>query len=421
MKIGTFARKFNINVSTIRFYISNGLLTPFRAGGQYEFDSECVSDMEKILKYKRYSFSLEEIQLLFFMEKASRFQDEVVLQVCTDILKNKRKQLIKEKEDLTSFIDELEKEIENLPSYASGEIPEAGVPFSIIPYLYCPVCQKPLRLDSASLSKGSIGKGVLSCECGYAADILDGIILCREFEEETPFRAFENVESVMAMKDQFSPLYRKLIAKSYLWMFNRISNQINANGIIMTGPFPFNFMLEYTDNLGRDNTYIIFDPSLKRIEKIKKYLSSWNFNIVYLVGKPDQLPLRKGAVDLYVDDYSTVNSLFTYGTFSTEYIAPLLKETGEAVGIFTAYPHAPKSLANFKKDHPDFEPEKMTRSGLKYHWARNGVKMIEEKSIGSTTPNELHYPQNVMGEIIEVYGYHAKKSPSSTHTVQSFI
>lgn len=421
MKIGTFARKFNINISTIRFYIGNGLLTPCRVGGQYEFDAECVSDMEKILKYKRYSFSLEKIQLLFFMEKASRFQDEVVLQVCTDILKNKRKQLIKEKEDLTSFIDELEKEIENLPSCASGEVPEAGVPFSIIPYLYCPICQKPLKLDNASLSNGSIGKGVLSCECGYTADIVDGIVFCREFQEDTPFKAFENVESVMAMKDQFSPLYRKLIAKTYLWMFNRISGQINANRIIMTGPFPFNFMLEYTDNLGRDNTYIICDPSLKRIEKMKKYLSSWKYNIVYIVGKPDQLPLKLGSVDIFVDDYSTVNSLFTYGTYSTEHIAPLLKTTGEVVGIFTTYQHAPKSLANFKKDHPDFEPEKMTLSALKYRWSESGVKLIEDKSAGSTTPGELHYPQNVIGEIIEVHGYHARKNPSSTHTAQSFI
>jgi hypothetical protein len=215
----------------------------------------------------------------------------------------------------------------------------------------------------------------------------------------------------MAMKDQFSPLYRKLIANTYLWMFNRISSQINANRIIMTGPFPFNFMLEYTDNLGRENTYIIFDPSLKRISKMKKYLTSWNYNIVYIVGKPDQIPLKKSSVDLFVDDYSTVNSLFTYGTFSTEHIAPLLKNTGEAVGIFTTYQHAPKSLSNFKKDHPDFLPEKMTLGGLKYQWSLYDVKMIEDKAIGSTTPGELHYPQNAMGEIIEVHGYHAKKNP----------
>jgi DNA-binding transcriptional MerR regulator len=90
MKIGTFAKKFNLNVSTVRFYVNNGLLTPAREGGHYEFGSECVSDMKNILKYKKYQFSLEEIQLLFFMEKASGFQDEIVIEVCVDILKKKR-------------------------------------------------------------------------------------------------------------------------------------------------------------------------------------------------------------------------------------------------------------------------------------------------------------------------------------------
>jgi DNA-binding transcriptional MerR regulator len=358
MKIGTFARKFNLNVSAVRFYINNGLLTPCKIGGQYEFDPECVSDMEKILKYKKYNFTLEEIQLLFFMEKASRFQDEIVLKVCTDILKSKRKQLIKDRDDLTQFIDEIEREIESLPVYPVKEATDEGVPFSMIPCLYCPDCQRPLKLDSASLSNGSIQKGDLSCECGYSASIRDGIILCRDFTEDTPFKAFENVESVMAMKDQFSPAYRKLITKTYIWMYNRIANHLTGGRHIMAGPFTFNFLLEYIEKLGKNNTYVVFDPSLKRIEKIKKYLSSWDYPVVYIVGKSHELPLKNSSIDIYIDDYSTVNSLFTYNTFSTDTLARLLKESGEVAGIFTTYQQAPKSLANFRKNHPDFMPEK---------------------------------------------------------------
>ncbi len=409
MKIGTFARKFGLNISTIRYYINSGLLTPVRSGGQYEFDANCISDMEKILKYKKYSFSLEEIQLLFFMEKASRFQDELVLEDCADILKKKKAQLIDDRDNLTKFIEELEKEIEDLPVLPAKELNEAGVPYFIIPYLYCPVCQVPLELDSASLSNGSLQKGILSCECGYQAAIIDGIILCREYAEDTPFKAFENIESVMAMKDQFSPLYRKLIAKTYIWMFNRVPSHINSSKYIMAGPFTFNFLLEYMERLGKDNAYIIFDPSLKRIEKIKQYLAAWGYNIVYIVGKPSDLPLKNGSVDLYIDDYSTVNSLFTYNTFSTEHISPLLKNSGEVIGIFTTYQRAQKSLHNFKQDHPNFEPGKMTLSGLKYQWSQHKVKVFEEKRLGSTTPGETHYPQNVIGETIDIMGYHGKK------------
>lgn len=409
VKIGTFARKFGLNASTIRFYINNGLLAPEKAGGQYEFGKECIADMENILKYKKYQFSLDEIQLLFFMEKASRFQDEIILEVCADILKNKKNQLMRERDNLTAFIEELQNEIDHLPVPASIKIREAGVPFTFIPYLYCPYCQQPLKLDSASLAGGSIQSGVLSCECGYEATISDGIVLCADHEEETPFKAFDNVDSVMSMKTQFSHAYRMLIAKTYIWIYSQIAGYLDEAKYIMAGPFTLNFVLEYLEKLGSDRTCIIFDPSLARISKIRKYLSAWDYNVIFVVGKPEELPVRYGTIDIYIDDYSTVNSMFTYNTFSTESIAPLIRNGGRAAGIFSAYQHAPKSLANFKKDHPDFMPEKMTLSGLKYSWARQDVQFTEQKNIGATTAGEHHYPQDENGEYVEVFGYLAKK------------
>jgi DNA-binding transcriptional MerR regulator len=409
MKIGTFAKKFNLNISTVRFYISNGLLVPSKCGGQYEFDAECVSDMEKILKYKMFDFSLEEIQLFFFMEKTSRFKDEVIIDVCIDLLNKKRTLLIDEKNKLTKIIDNIEKDIAGLPTVSNRDIPDGGVPFAMIPMLYCPICQVPLKLEAATLSNENIKKGNLSCECGYKAMISDGMILCEDFVEETPFKAFENIESIMAMKDQFSPTYRKLIAKAYQWMFNHIINQLDGNQCVLTGPFAFNFILEYMEKLGMDNLYIIFDPSYKRIIKLKKYLSSRNYKIAFIVGKPACLPLKKEIIDFYIDDYSTVNSLFTYNTFSTETIAPLLKKSAELIGIFTTYQKAAKSVHNFKQNHPEFMPEKMTIGGLKYHWSLNGVEVSEDKVIGETTRNESHFPQNVIGETVEVHGYHARK------------
>lgn len=417
MKIGTFARKFSLNVSAVRFYINNGLLSPLRVGGQYEFDRTCVSDMERIQRYKRFNFSLEEIQLLFFMEKASRLQDAVVLDVCADLLKQKREQLLADREQLSRSIRDIEEEIARLPVLEPPAPQKSGVPFSMIPYLYCPRCQVPLQLDSASLAGGWIQKGLLSCECGYAAEIADGVILCSDRTDETPFKAFENVESVMAMKVQFSPLYRSLITKAYIWMERRIAERAATASLLLTGPFPFNFLLEYIDKLSAavgasgaaSPICIVADPSRKRIDKMKRYLANRDVPVVFITGKPDELPLKRGSVDLYIDDYSTVNSLFTYGTFCTKHLAPLLKDGGEAIGIFTTYNAAPRSLRNFRNDHPDFQPEKMTFGNLKSHWADGHVRIAEEKSIGKTTPGESHFPQNAPGEVIGVSVYRARK------------
>jgi len=409
MKIGTFARKFGLNQSAVRYYIANGLLTPDRKGGQLEFDKECIADMEKILKFKKYHFSLDEIQLLFFMERASCFQDETILQVCADILVSKREQLISERDSLERFIAELAEEIENLPAAPQAAPEAAGVPYSFIPYLYCPRCQKPLGLDSASLIGGGIRKGILRCECGYQADISDGVIICSDHEEDTPFKAFDNVDSVISMKNQFSALYRLLITKTYVWMYNNIAKLLDESRFILAGPFTLNFMLEYHEKLGRDKTFIIFDPSLKRIGKIRRYMSAWEYSVIYIAGKPEDLPIRKETADIYIDDYSTVNSMFTYNTFSTESIAPLIRHNGAVAGIFSAYKESPRSIANFKKDHPNFQPERMTMAGLRSGWARQDVQVVSEKSIGSTTAGELHYPQDELGERVEVLGYLARK------------
>lgn len=410
MKIGAFAKKFGLNISRVRYYVINGLLTPNKKDGHYEFGKECVSDMQNIIKYKKYHFSLEEIQLLFFMEKASQFQDEIVVEICANMLQNKRNQLIEEKDNLSEFINDLEKEIEDLSFCRSEGKREGGVPFSYIPYLYCPVCQKPLKIQAADLSNGAIQKGELSCDCGYKVSISDGIILCPNYVDDTPFKAFDNIDSVLSMKDQFSSNYRMLIKKAYIWMYNSITNRPTEPRHIMAGPFTLNFLFEYIEKLGRENTYIIFDPSLIRIKKIRKYLSNRNYNIVYIVGNSDKLPIKNKSIDIYVDDYSTVNSLFTYNSFFTKHLAPLVKETGEVVGIFTMYQNAPKSLNNFKELQPNFDSKRMTLSALKYEWGLEGLQNFCDKKIGDTNPGEIHFFQNEPGEQVEVRVYSVKKA-----------
>jgi DNA-binding transcriptional MerR regulator len=410
LKIGSFAKKFDLNISTIRFYVNNGLLLPKMANGRYDFDSECHKDMEKILQYKKYLFTLDEIQLLFFLEKASQFKDDVILGICGEILRNKREELAGYRKELDHYIAELDVEMARITEMPKEDDGEIGVPFSFIPDLYCPSCQVPLKLDDASISSNSLQKGSLWCDCGYRAQIEDGIIRCSDFEEDTPFKAFKNIESVRSIKEQFGSSYRMLIGKAYLWMYSKSNPDIDNTYRILIGPFTFNFLLEYVDKYRDSSIFIVFDPSLKRIEKLKKYLSGRNQKIVYIAGGVNLLPLKHQSCDLYIDDYSTTNNLFTFGDFSCKFIAPLLKRRGRIVGIFTDYNCAPKSLENFRGVHPNFPSQKMKLRFLKYDWEQGGVEIVEEKSIGRTTGEELHFHQSAAGEQLEVHCYLGEKS-----------
>ena len=90
MKIGDFARKYNLNITTVRYYVERSLLTPERKNNQYIFNESCMDDMDKILKYKYLRFTLEEIELLFFLEKTSKLRDYTILEIFSDLLIRKK-------------------------------------------------------------------------------------------------------------------------------------------------------------------------------------------------------------------------------------------------------------------------------------------------------------------------------------------
>jgi DNA-binding transcriptional MerR regulator len=128
MRISEFAKKFGLSTSTVRYYINQGLLMPDRKKDQYNFGAECVDDIKKLLKYKKARFSLDEIQELFFLEKTSHFRDEVSVTAWKDIMYHKKRELLKEQEDLSWCLQTLEDEIRSM-SYDSEHVAmEYGVP-----------------------------------------------------------------------------------------------------------------------------------------------------------------------------------------------------------------------------------------------------------------------------------------------------
>lgn len=420
MKIGEFAEKYGLNISTVRYYMDKALLTPGRRNNQYVFSRACMDDMEKILKYKEFGLSLEEIELLFFLEKTSNFKDDTVLDIMSQLLSGKRDQLTSERDKLSAAIERLDEELEKFSEAKRSDATAAsyGFPFSFIPYLYCPDCRRPLSLESADISGGKILSGTLHCQCGYRASIEKGVILCEGAAEDTPFKSFKNMETVTGIIDQFSGCYRMLIARTYLWIYHQILEAKEPRNV-MTGPFPFNFILRYCRRFSPSVTYVIVDPSLKKISKIQQYLEDCDSQTVFMAGNVSRLPLCRECIDIYIDDFSMTNSIFTYNRSLYSYIAPLIKKGGLAVGIFAGYNETPKSLNNFKADNPDFLPEKMNLGRIKADLEENAMTLTDRKIIGRTTGSEKHFYHNVPGEQITVLGYRAVKQQSSSHQLQN--
>ena len=64
MKISEFARKYNVEISTVRYYINSQLLFPKVQNKQYRFDDRCETDMNIIVQLKDFGFSISEIRTI---------------------------------------------------------------------------------------------------------------------------------------------------------------------------------------------------------------------------------------------------------------------------------------------------------------------------------------------------------------------
>ena len=412
MKIGDFAKKYGLNITTVRYYVERALLTPERKNNQYVFTPSCMEDMGKILKYKSFRFSLEEIELLFFLEKTTKFRDETVLGIFSRLLKQKQAELEKEEEKIHDTIGELKAEIRSF-SQINYELDHSanGIPFTFLPYLACPDCGRPLKLESASISDNKICDGEFLCECGYKNELKDGVILCDGYAEDTPFKAFENIDLVSAVTEELGNEFRTLIDKTYMWMYHQMTDHVDMEGSIniMGGPFSGNYFSRYCQKFSRDAIFIITDPSLKRIRKLQEYMKEFDCQTVYLAGDLNRLPLRENSIDVYLDDFSSNNCIFTYNKSQYDKITPLIRKTGCAVGLFADYRKCPKSLRTFQEDQPDFIPEKMTFAHVKADLLEGGMEVEDQKQIGSTTGKEKQFQRQVGNETIGLMGYRAIK------------
>lgn len=412
MKIGEFAKKYGINPSAVRYYIDKALLSPKRENGQYSFDQTCVEQMDRIMRYKKCKFSLEEIEILSYYEGATNLKDKAVIREILQMFHEKAASIQREMESMEEVLQYLRQEIghyQRLEESAQSQKQLAYVPLETLGLLHCPSCHGPLSLKAADLESRGVVRGELVCACGYRAVISDGMLLCEGALENTPFKAFENVDTVLAITDEFSTAYRTLIEKSHLWMYQQIVAGRRSIHTALAGPFSYNFLLKYMKTLPPDVLYVVVDISVRKLEKLKEYFSDFGKNILYIAGDIDKLPLKQESVDLYIDDFSGCNYIFTYNRELLGIVTPLMKRHGILLGHFVDYSRAPKSLENFRKDHEGFQPELMRLKKLYRDFSDAGIKLLEENNFGFPEGNQQDFVRNVSGEKVALIGYCGEK------------
>lgn len=106
--IGELAREFEITTRTIRFYEDEGLLSPIRIGSKRLYRRRDRVRLKLILRGKRLGFTLAEIREAFDLYDKAHGESHQQLRYYLSVLDEKRKHLIRQREDLEEILHELD-------------------------------------------------------------------------------------------------------------------------------------------------------------------------------------------------------------------------------------------------------------------------------------------------------------------------
>lgn len=104
--ITDLSREFGVTPRTLRFYEEKGLLSPFREGQNRIFSTADRTRLKLILRGKRLGFSLgESAEIISMYDPASNNKKQ--LQALIDKIREKKRQLNEQKQDLEQMIADL--------------------------------------------------------------------------------------------------------------------------------------------------------------------------------------------------------------------------------------------------------------------------------------------------------------------------
>lgn len=421
MKTGQFANKYDLTPNGIRYYIEQGLLTPKKKGAQYDFDDECIVQMEKIQELKQMHFTLGEISRIFHTRGLIQHTlNPTARKKYNRIFLSKIDELEMMIEDLQRCIDDLEQSV--LPIDKAEKELIVGLPIGRISMLRCPVCGKEFDFDGTEIRRGRITSGKLSCRCGYKLDIFDGILINPQENTRQMNIEWSNLLNLLS---EYSTEYVNLEANSYYQLKSELQKELESRGcetfngtVFTTGGYAGDFICKYHNMFQPGSLFIVADQSIDVLRYIKEKIGRLNnvYDIIYICDNAFDLPLKKGSIEFFLDDYSSSEFIFYNPVYPLEKIRPLLKENAICAGVFTYYSHSAKTLQTIRKDYAHADIPHFFLDTFKRHLRSSGVTLETERMIGNTKDpgTGAAFDYHAAGDILHFYTYygHIKKDRS---------
>ncbi|MGN0694483.1 MAG: MerR family transcriptional regulator [Lentihominibacter sp.] len=431
MKIGDFANIFDVSISTIRYYIKNGVLVPSRKeSNQFEFSDRDVEEMRIILTLKDLFFSIDEIKHYLKVIRIYNNEDASMAEHLVDILSDKKSCLTNDINARQAAVKTVERRIStlnnmlrghNFNSSADEESSKGniGIPVDFLRYLVCPKCGGYFSNELKTVENRIIS-GHLSCSCGYEAVIEDGIILAPRESEYYTSKDFqvlhyreippENADFVFFQYlDELTDEVITLLYQTYQDISQRLKglylDSSTRPELIFVPDLASHYLYQninepFFNECFKDSLIIVTGFSKENITAIKSHMDAIapNAKIVYIANTIYELPIRDESIDLWIDATSSYNFAFFHPESLHSQIHRYMKKDSKVVGLTKYYDPCSRSLGRIRNNYSQEMRNHSLLSFFEAKLATDGFNITYEKDIGYTTNPGPYYEYHARGE-----------------------
>ena len=397
MKIGQFAKKNRISIDAIRYYIAEGLLLPQKEGAQYEFDSRCQKDIEKLIGLKEMGYSIKEISYFFTFLRLGKLSPELEEMFYVEFYKNKLHNNLLSITNIKKQNKQLEDAIENIANNKSVSHRTIGIHLDSLKLLGCHKCGQELSVTNATVIDNHILTANLLCECGISYKVEDGILIGEDIikNESNELDIIDYIESV-------NEDYLKNIGTSLEWTYKMIQPKKLKDEIILELGSGSGFLLRYIfEDLPATVTYILIDHDLSRHKSLKQLLSmsSSDVNLIFICSDFNKMPLKGKIADIVIDYTGTTNYSFENKDFLLKSVDRYFKLNATLVFLGILFEKFSfDSMIDEKYRH------NFTKSNVKKAILELGFNILSEQEAESLNKGNEKY-ENFFKEDESVYGY----------------
>lgn len=380
-------------------------MVPTKEGKYFKFDDRCQIDLNRIKEMKDMDFSLQETKNILLLSRFSKLTLGQERQHYRSFFRNKMKDLVEVKKKIEEKIDKLEEKVATLDVQFQQDPVRLGVDLTFLSNLYCPSCQKQLKLDQADIQENLIVEGQMSCECGYHFEVKDGIIIDRASMKNT-----EEIDETNFIKyvDETNKHFLDNIYAAMEWSHRVIDFEADSQQMVLELGVGNGILLSHIYNDLPDNVvYVAVDFDYYKLRYMKKVLerSGIKKNVIFICSDFNSMPIKHRSVDYVVDFFGMSNYSFRNNSVLHRDVEQYYKAKAKLIGVYMLFDKFKQTSEISSEQYHLFKKDTI----LCYLKELNFIKK-DEYLIGYSEEGEK---DDVLFEVtnrVYVYGYLGERS-----------